>query len=529
MGHEASSTESNPNAENSVSRRHWLKAAGGATAGLLAGCSSLDGNGTETNPGGTDGGVGGEDVTIEYWRWPHSTDASNEAENSIVEKFNEMDNGITVEQVKTPFGDFRTKLKTAVSGKNAPAVFWGDPQWLMDPAGKSREEIAGQAPFVYLEDLIPNSHLDQFWESFWVQQFNLAKGIWGVPFVAGFQPGVMYVNVDAWKEADLGELPSGSWSIEEFHQAAKTLNDMTVNGKKVNGFQAGLKDIDTLWFLVMQKGRTFGKIIDEGFKNGDDEYVLTMADDAMRKGWEAWYGTPIDEGWTQDPFAYSYNELPQPFYDGQDALSLHQTWAKADITEKADFEWDILPVPTEGGKDYWVREAGAANMMAVKESFGGKPEAAAEFIKFRTNAQNSYDFFNVSAQAVANKQAYERMKDEGVSDFAKETNALRVMDILASTAEELKDLSQRRKDRYPSIKSQTIKGTFVVDSGIPTGAGGGQIRQIAGTEFQRVLKQDKDAKQALTDIESQWSSVLSDAGHSVMKDSVGYDTPAPKY
>lgn len=148
------SSERTNSTKSASSRRQWLQTTALVGAAALGGCLGEDGDGGDGDGNGGDndnngGSVGDtdEEVVIEYWRWPHSTDPSNEAENQIVEDFNDLDNGIRVEQDRTPFGDFPTRLKSAVGAGDAPDVAWNLwPGELYDPAGKSREDIMENAP-----------------------------------------------------------------------------------------------------------------------------------------------------------------------------------------------------------------------------------------------------------------------------------------------------------------------------------------------------------------------------------------------
>lgn len=510
------------------SRRTYLKAAGTGSIALLAGCGG-DGGG-DGGDGGTQGTSGdGEEAVIEYWRWPHSTQASNDAENAIVEDFNELDNGIRVEQVRTPFQDFQTKLKSAIGSNNAPAVGWNLwPHNQYEATGQSREEIENNAPYLLVEDMLDDSFIDQFWETMWVRQFSQFKGIATVPFVGGIDPGFLYVNVDIWNEAGLGDLPQDSWNFEGFHNAIKAMSETGTPGI---GF--GFKDLTSQerWVEYMVNGRMFGKLIDEGFQNEGDKYVFTVADSAMRDAWDAWFQTPIDNEWAQDPFAYTLHESLKQFYNGQHAMGSHPSWGRAGIADNADFEWNILPYPTRKGNDYWLRDASGAGMSAFKEEVGGNPEAAVEFMQFRTKAESAFKFFNVSGQAVPNKKAYQMMKDreDELSDFVKETKAMRVMEAMNSAFEKLKDLGGRRKERYPSIKTFEARGSTLVEQGIPRGAGGGQLQQQTGNMMERIARGQVGTEEGFTQMEQQWQQVLSGDGYTVNEDSVGFNKPQPGY
>jgi ABC-type glycerol-3-phosphate transport system substrate-binding protein len=511
------SNNQNTSRTRSVSRRTWLKTTGTAAISLAAGCI-----GNSEDGGSSDGG----ETVIEYWRWPHSTEPSNTAENQIVNAFNKLDNGIRVKQVLTPYQKFNTKLKTAIAGGSAPEVAWNlEPNVIYDTTGKSREQIANNAPYVYLDDLLDDSFQEQFWEAYWRRRYKRYKGIITVPFIGGVDPGFLYVNLDAWKKSGLGELPRDSWTFEEFHQAIKAMNRV-----KSYGWVIGLQGLQTRnrWVTIMQRARMFGKIIGAGFLNQNGKYTLTMADDAMVDLWNAWYQTPINKDWTNPPFAYKEIGKLQPFYAGQAGMIAQSSWARVGIEKKGDFEWDILPFPTKNGNDYWLRNAGGAGMSAFRKDIGGNPKPAAKFIQFRTKAENAYKFFNVSGQAIPNKAAYKMLKEKGVSDFVKKTKAMAVMEALKNSLEASAEITKLRKKRYPSIKTAKVQGYSVLDKGIPRGAGGGKLQQQTATQMQKMVK-GKDTKQGFIDIEKAWQETLTGSGYPVEDGSVGYNNPPPDY
>lgn len=515
-------------------RRSLLAGLGTSAVVGLAGCMDTNGgNGNGGGDGDGDGGGGGDDggeTTIEYWRWPHSYKPANEFERDVIERFNEKDNGITVEELTVPTGDFITKLKSAIASDNAPDVAWNRGiEQLYDPIGKSREDIENNAPYAYLENHIEQEFFDEFWDAIWVDQLNRFKGRVGIPFYASFGFGHVYVNVDAWEQAGLGDLPTDSWTFEEWHAALEAMDGLTVNGQEIQGWALGLQDINSfIWNIPERVSRTSGKVIGSGYQNADDEWVLTMADDAMRRGWENIYQIPIDNGWTTDPLSRAVGADVQPFYSGSAGILLGETWARQHIAQNAEFEWALLPIPTNQGKtDYWLRDGSALSMQIYREEVGGNPQAAAEFATFRNNAENHYKWMNITSQGPANRGAYDLYKSKGLSEFAEKAKTAVNMETLKSAFEGMAALPKMRKDRWPDIKTQEIEGQLVVEQGIPGGAGGGQIHEIAGGQMQRMIK-GKDPQQALEDMESEWTSVLEGEGHAVKDSSVGYNKPTPK-
>lgn len=512
----------------SVSRRNWLRIAGTGSVAALAGCMG-GGNGSGSNGGS------GKGTTIEYWRWPHSTEPSNKGEDQIVKAFNKgpgAEKNIRVKQVKNPFGDHNQALRTAIGGNDAPAIAWSFPDQLYDYSGKSRSQIEKNAPFTFIEDYISDDFRNQFYEPVWHWQEQRFKGLIGVPFIAGIDPGLMYVNVDAWKAAGLGDLPKESWSYEEYLSAAKKINGVKVNSSTVNGVGVGLSDAASAaqWdTFLTQFSRTAGSLIGTGYQNKNDEYVMTLASDPEVNGWNAYIGTPMKNGWTNNPGAYTRDGIQDPFSAGQIGLLPHATFSRVEFSQE-DVNFDIIPFPTKNGeKNYGVYAAGGMNVTfnAFRKEVGGNPKAAMEFIKFRNNAQNQFKWFNTSSQSVPNKEAYKLMQKKGVSDFVKQSRGLEVMDRVDEAFKQYINQQKAIKSRYPDIKL-TKGGTPITT--VPTSIGSGRVHDAVGGALQR-LHQNNNANptEAITKAEEEWASLIANAPDlKLAKSSSGYNKPKPQ-
>ncbi|RJT07892.1 extracellular solute-binding protein [Halococcus sp. IIIV-5B] len=507
---------------------------GNGSGGSGGGGNGGGGNGNNSSNGGKVGSTGGM-TTIEYWRWPHSTEPSNKGEDEIVKAFNEgpgAKKNIRVEQVVNPFDDHNQALRTAIGGNDAPEVAWTFPEQLYDFAGKSREQMEGNAPFAYLDDYMDDSYKSQFWQPFWDWQESRFGGPVGVPFISSIFPGLMYVNTDAWKAAGLGDLPQGSWSYEEYLNAAEQIDGTEVNGTTVNGVGIGLEDTVSAaqWDAYLsQLSRTAGSLIGVGYQNKDDEYALTLASDPELEAWNAFFGEPIANGWTNNPGAYTLDGIQDPFTAGQIGLLPSGTYARVEFAQ-SDVNYDIIPFPTKGGNsNYGVYGAGGYAVMhsAYIEEVGGQPEKAWEFIKFRNNARNQYNWFNTSSQTVSNKEAYQLMKDEGVSDFVKQSGGLEVMNRTDEAMKQYPKQQQAIKDRYPDIKL-AAGGTPVTTP--PVLVGSGRVHEAVGGALQQLNQNNnQNAKEVFTEAENTWCDLVESSSDAKLAESSrGYNKPEPK-
>jgi len=534
------SIDTSPRSRSRVTRRNWIQMATAGGIAALAGCSGDGGDGGDGGGDGGDGGDGatngdtGQMTTIEYWRWPHSTEPSNTGEDEIVQAFNEdgpgAEQNIRVEQVKNPFGDHNQALRTAIGGGDAPEVAWSFPAQLYDYSGKSRSDAEENAPFVFVDEYFGDEYRNQFYEPFWNWQEQRFGGLVGVPFISGLSPGLMYVNVDAWNEAGLGDLPEGSWSYEEYLSAVEQIDGTEVNGTTVNGAGVGLSDAvsNTEWQQhIGALSRTAGSLVGNGYLNQDDEYVLTTASSPELEAWNGIIGRPMANGWTNNPGAYEYVELQDPFSAGQIGLLHHTTFSRVEFSERTDFEFAIIPYPTKNGEsNFGVYEGGGFDVTfnAFRESVGGNPEPAMEFIKFRNNARNQYKWFNTSSQTVPNQQAYQLMQDEGVSDFVEASRGLSVMDRVNEALQQYQSQQDAIKNRHPDVQT-TEAGSPVLS--MPIALGSGRVHDIIGGGLQQLAQNDNsNPREVLTDMEDRWSQLIADSDDvSLNQDSVGFDKP----
>lgn len=513
----------------SITRRSWLCAAGATGVTALAGCFG-GGSG-----GGNDSGQG---TTIEYWRWPHSTDPSNAGEDEIVQAFNEgpgADQGIEVEQVTNPFGDHAQAVRTAVGSGDAPDIAWTFTQQYYDPVGRDRSTIEEEAPYAYLDEYVEDAVFNEFYQPVMDIQESLFGGYVGLPFITGLEPGLLYVNVDAWNEAGLGDLPEGSWSWEEYQNAAEQLHGTEVNGTTVNGVGVGLSDAasNQEWDSYLENmSRTAGSLVGSGYQNQDGQTVLTLASDPEVEGWNALIGDPMANGLTNNPGAYEFIELQDPFISGQLGLLHHPTYSRVEFSDQTDFEFDIIPYPTKNGEENYGLDnpdVGAATILFTpfKEEVGGNPEAAAEFIKFRNNARNQYNWFNTSSQVVPNRGAYELMQDEGVSDFVEQSRGLEVQERVTQAMDNFASMQEAIMDRYPDVATNEAGNP---NTNVPKNIGSGRVDEAIGGALQQLAQNNNsDPEGIITQAEEQWGQLIQESeDNDVDESSIGYNAPEPQ-
>lgn len=150
-----------------------------------------------------------------------------------------------------------------------------------------------------------------------------------------------------------------------------------------------------------------------------------------------------------------------------------------------------------------------------------------EFIKFRTNAENMYNWFNTSSQAIPNRAAYEMIAEEGASDFVEETGGRSLMDRINEAMEQYQPQQQTIKNRYPDIKT-TEAGSPVTS--MPLSLGSGQVHDLMGGALQQLARNDNgNPEEAITNAEEGWAELIADSDDlEVNQDSIGYNQPEPQ-
>lgn len=518
----------------SYSRRTWLKLSGVAASGLLAGCSQEDQDdaGETTTDGETGEADNQSETTIEFWHWPPGPDRQRAWIKDMVRRFNEgpgKEKGIRVERTAIPFGDFKTKLLSAIGAKDTPDAAYGMLPWLMDPAGKSKEEIRSKLPVVLAEDLYSEEVLDEYYEALWAQQIQTWNARVAIPFYVG---GVraFYVNQDLASEAGIEEFPTAP-TIEDYHELTKAISENTGN----HGHIMALKDMNHQTWRELP--RSHGKLVGGGYQNQDNEFELTLADSAYRDMWDDLYVTPLKNGWMADPLAYKGLEHIQDFYEGGFGSIQGPTWYRLNFNKEADFEWSSHKPPQPADAEPYIHPVAGAPALTFKEEYGGNPEAAKEFVKHWTSKEEAADFAARTATFMPNKHGIEQVKEmypDNTSEFFNDTNGMAAVEQLEKSLKKTLEVPKMLQNRYPSIHSSSYgNGDYLsVKQGVPPTAGGGQITEKHRTELSNMLLQakkgdDVNIEDTLSSIEKQWQQILETAGHKVNGETTEFDTPGP--
>ncbi|MDZ8170711.1 ABC transporter substrate-binding protein [Microbacterium xanthum] len=263
-----------------------------------------------------------------------------------------------------PFDDYTSTVTTQIAGGNAPDLAWilenAAPDFVASGALEPLTEVLEATEGYEYDDLVPSAL------ELWEQDGDLLA----YPFSTS--PFVVFANDDMLAEAGQptsGEmLASGDWNWETVSEVGAAVHEATGNA----GFV--IRDFDYLnW-----------------------DYLSTV--------WNGWGAAPWSADGTECTFAspemvdaftflhdaaFTTESMPGPgttadFFAGEAAFTVTQI-SRANLLPEGGFAWDLLPLPEGPVGEYSV--TGQAGIGAMAQ--GAQPTAAAEFLAFFTNPENS--------------------------------------------------------------------------------------------------------------------------------------------
>ena len=192
----------------------------------------------------TTGAASGEQVTITYAIWDNNQLPAHE---KIIEAFEAQHPNINVEPQVVPWGDYWTKLQTAVAGGEAYDTFWMN--------GPSFPVYAGKGVLMDLQPMIDADGVDmtKYPESL-VNLYSYDGSAYGLP--KDFDTIGLFYNKDLFDKAGVA-YPDATWTWDNLTEAAKKLTDPA---EGVWGFASTLEDQSNYWNFIYQNG---GQVISE--------------------------------------------------------------------------------------------------------------------------------------------------------------------------------------------------------------------------------------------------------------------------
>ncbi|GGP01671.1 sugar ABC transporter substrate-binding protein [Nonomuraea glycinis] len=323
----------------------WKSARSGAAllcAALLAtACAGGEQAGTDTGSP--------EKVTLSYGVW----DATQQAVmQELATEFTKTHPNVAVDVQLTPWVDYWTKLKAAVSGGAAPDVFWMN--------GPNFQLYASNGVIKPIEEQVDTS----VWPKPLVDLYTYEGKLYGLPKDMD-TVGVWY-NKTLFDAAKV-KYPADDWTWADFKEAAAELTDPD---KGVHAVGAQLTSFQEYQYnTIYQAG---GHVISpDGKKSGYD-------DPKTIEGLKFWTDL-IAAKQSPDLKTMTDTATLQLFEAGKLAMYWGGSWNVAEFT-KNDYtkdKVDVAPLP-KGEKQATIIH-GVANVMSAKTEH---PAEAWEFVKF---------------------------------------------------------------------------------------------------------------------------------------------------
>ncbi|MFC4557986.1 extracellular solute-binding protein [Virgibacillus kekensis] len=338
---------------------------------LLAACNSDD------EATATDGEVSGE---ITVWVHPYTSDAEAESAmwDEIVASYEEkFDATVTIETI--PWGNRDQKILTALAANNGPDVFYAIPDQM--------PQYADEGMLLELDPYLEDNNMDDFVDSALVSTKWQGKS-YGLPILQ--EAYTLFYNVDVIKAIgkDPENLPS-TWSeFEEWAKAAKE------EGYYAYSYQGGGSMNGTLYPFLWQAG---GKVITQ-----DDEVMINNAE-----GVEAFkfINKMYEKGWIPEDSITAMNH--DAIWNAGEMLAVQGSGISLTNLQESGLNFVIAP-PLKNKEQATYGTTG----MFVVPSNTDNPNAAAEFVKTVTNAENQRKFNTVTQYIPTRKSAKDIFDDQ---------------------------------------------------------------------------------------------------------------------
>lgn len=271
---------------------------------------------------GSDGGEVSADskAEITYALWDKNQVPA--LEQNIAD-FNEDYPNITVKIDVTPWEQYWTKLQTQASSKTLPDVFWMN--------GPNFQLYASNDQLAPVTDNVDPSNYPQALNDL----YSYDGTQYGVP--KDFDTVALWYNKDILEQAGV-EAPSGEWTWDEFHAAAKQVSDK-LKGEGIYGVVAGLSNGQSSYYdTILQAG---GEVISaDGTTSGYD------SPEAI-KGIQFWTDL-IADGSSPSVQQLADTEADAWFETGKAAFFWSGTWSVSRLAESSVADQiTVAPLPKD--------------------------------------------------------------------------------------------------------------------------------------------------------------------------------------
>lgn len=317
---------------------------------LLAGCGN-----SSSNSAGKD-----QVVKLKHWVWLDNPNDPTMA--NLVKEFNATHPNIQVELEVIPWGDFRTRLLTAVAGGGTPDTASFKLTWVPEFVGNKAIEPLDK----YLDKWQGKSDIqDNLWDVFRVSE---DKQTYVMPWIV--QALYMYYRPSLFKEAGV-EIPK-TW--DEFLTVAQKLTKDKDGDGKIDQYGFGMRGArygHEPWGSFVFSSVEGNKIMENGkavFNTPEAQQANQFYLDLYRKYKVVPPTAPAD----------GFAEIINNFKSGRTAMVVHHIRSYKDMEKQFGDDVSAFPIPA-GPKGRWTSLGDTENVMFSNSK---NKEAAFTFISW---------------------------------------------------------------------------------------------------------------------------------------------------
>lgn len=308
-----------------------------------------------------------EEITVSLWHiWPEgnggTADAFKETLDAVKEKFPEVT--FEVDAVADSGDAYKTKIKTAMAGSEAPDIFytWG---------GGFSQAFIDAGKVLSLEDYIDDTIKDQLIAGT-TNYFTYDNNLYGLP--TRINLGVLYLNSKLFEEVGV-EYPE---TYTDLLEAVKTF--------KAAGYTPMVVGAKDTWTAAMYLNALTMRMAGTEYTNQVLNGEATIDTPEIKKSVEL-YQELINEGaFDQGAMALGNSESQVAFLTGQVPMFIHGSWLASTIFDsevKDDIVVKNIPL-IDGGKSIETEFLGGADQTFMINSQTENPEKVVEIYKYLT-------------------------------------------------------------------------------------------------------------------------------------------------
>lgn len=301
--------------------------------------------------------------TIEVTYWASQSGTNGEAEQELVDRFNDSQQDVKVNrEFQGSYEETAAKLTAALQARQVPEIstfseIWWFKFYLNQALQPLNEYI--EANGTDTADYVP---------SLWEEGRRQDTQFW-IPFARSTP--LFYYNRDAFAEAGVDESVVGNW--DDFAVAAQDL--VKTDGNTVERYALGHPNATgyNSWYFQ-------GVVWAFNGAYSDDEFNITIADEASVEAGNFFRASVVD-GW-----AGNSDDHVTDFNNGVFAAIMSSTGSMGNIRENSTFDWGAAFLPEKYSFGCPTGGSGLSIMALAEDA---KKEAAYKFLEFVSSPEST--------------------------------------------------------------------------------------------------------------------------------------------